>query len=163
MTQQLDGIHLFEMNGKQVQFPGNEDNAMPVPGESLSRGTASHAWFIPLARWRSLNQQDIDTIFEWMADYETEFFHSGSDIQLGWEAAIPWRPGDTTYAWKASDGTWKYTDWGRPYETLNATYIILSIFDALNPAAPLASYNIEAERVKRAIAYLENPKSTCLR
>ncbi len=161
MTQQLDGMHLFEMNGKQVQFPGNEDNVMPVPGESLSRATAPHAWFIPLARWHYLNQQDIDKIFDWMADYEAEFFHSGSDTRLGWEATIPWKPSDTTYAWKASDGTWRYTDWGRPYETLNAAYIILSIFDALNPDAPLASYNIEAERVRRVVAYLENSKSTC--
>jgi hypothetical protein len=161
MTQQLDGVHMFEMSGRQVQYPGNEDNIMPVPGESLSRATASHAWFIPLARWRYLSQQHIDKLFNWMADYEAEFFHSGSDTQLGWEATIPWRPNDTTYAWKASDGTWRYTDWGRPYETLNAAYIILSIFDALNPDAPLASYNTEADRITRAIAYLENSISAC--
>jgi hypothetical protein len=163
MTQQLDGIHLFEMGGKQVQFPGNENNAMPVPGKSLSRATGSHAWFIPLARWHYLDQQDIDIIFNWMADYEAEFFHSGSDTQLGWEATIPWKPNDTTYAWKASDGGWRYTDWGRPYEALNTAYIVLSIFDALNPDAPLSSYNPEAERVKQAVSNLENPKSTCLR
>ncbi len=155
MTQALYGTPLFEMNNKQVQFPGNEDNLMPVPGTSLSRATASHAWFIPLARWRYLTKQNIDTIFNWMNEFEADFFHSGSDTALGWEAAIPWTPDDKTYAWKASDGTWRYTDWGRPYEALNTAYTILSIFDALNQDTPLASYNIEAKRLKSIAEYFD--------
>lgn len=161
MTQELEGIPLVEFDAdKQVQFPGNEDNLMPIPGQeldrTLSRATGPHAWFIPLARWRYLEQQHIDKIFAWMLEYETKgFFHSGSDIELGWEAAIPWTPDDKTFAWQASDGTWKYTDWGRPYEALNTAYIVLSIFDALNPDAPLASYNVEAERTQDIIAYFD--------
>lgn len=156
MTQELYGTPLYEMNGKQVQFPGNENNRLPIPGESLSRAAGPHAWFIPLQRWRYLDQEDIDEVFDWVASYESDFFHSGSDTQLGWEAATPWAPTDRTYAWQASDITWKYTDWGRPYEALNAAYIVLSIFDALNPNAPLASYNVEAERLKRTAFFLDN-------
>jgi hypothetical protein len=78
-----------------------------------------------------------------------------SDADLGWEAAIPWEPKDRTYAWRASDGTWRYTDWGRPYEALNSAYTLLSIFDALNPDAPLASYNIEAEKIKYIARYFD--------
>ena len=156
MSQTLYGTPLFEMNGRQVRFPGNEDNLMPVPGVSLSRATGPHAWFIVLQRALYLDQGDIDELFTWMASYESEFFHSGSDVELGWEAAIPWRPDDRTYAWQASDGTWKYTDWGRPFEALNSAYIVLSIFDALNPDAPLASYNVEAQRLKHIAFYLDN-------
>jgi len=156
MTQTLYGTPLFEMNGRQVQFPGNEDNSMPVPGASLSRATGPHAWFIALQRAHYLDQGDIDEMFAWMTSYESEFFHFGSDVQLGWEAAIPWTPDDRTYAWEASDGTWKYTDWGRPFEALNSAYIILSIFDALNPDEPLASYNVEAQQLKQIAFYLDN-------
>lgn len=156
MTQELYGIPLYEMNGEQVRFPGNESKKMPIPRESLSRATGPHAWLVPLQRWRYLDQDDINRVFDWVARYESEFFHAGSDTQLGWEAAIPWTPNDTTYAWKASDGTWRYTDWGRPYEALNAAYIVLSIFDALNPDAPLASYNVEANRLQRIAFYLDN-------
>lgn len=156
MTQPLLGTPLFVMNGKQVQFPGNEDNVMPVPGRSLSRATGPHAWFIPLQRWRYLDQEDIDTIFDWIADYEAEFYHSGSDTLLGWEATVPWTPTDQTYGWESSGGIWNYTDWGRPYEALNAAYIILSIFDALNPDRPLASYNAKAGRLKHIAAYFDN-------
>jgi hypothetical protein len=156
MTQTLYGTPLFEMNGRQVQFPGNEDNSMPVPGASLSRATGPHAWFIALQRAHYLDQGDIDDVFAWMVSYESESFHSGSDVQLGWEAAIPWTPDDRTYAWQASDDTWKYTDWGRPFEALNSVYIILSIFDALNPDTPLASYGVEVERLKRIAFYLDN-------
>jgi len=156
MTQTLYGTPLFEMNGRQVQFPGNEDNSMPIPGASLSRATGSHAWFIALQRSHYLDQGDIDDVFTWMASYESELFHSGSEVQLGWEAAIPWTPDDRTHAWQASDGTWKYTDWGRPFEALNSAYIVLSIFDALNPDAPLASYGVEVKRLKRIAFYLDN-------
>jgi hypothetical protein len=158
MSQQLYGESLVEMNCVQVQFPGNEDDKIPLRNFSLSRATAPHAWFIPLARWRHLNQSDIKRIFGWIEDYEKEFFHSGSDInrELGWEASIPWTPTDTTYAWKASDGSWRYSDWGRPYEALNTAYTVLSIFDALNPDRPLSSYNIEAERLKFIASYFDN-------
>jgi hypothetical protein len=109
-------------------------------------------------RWRHLNRSDIDKLFVWASEYEKDFFHNGSDInnELGWEAAIPWTPNDTSYAWKSSDGSWRYTDMGRPYEALNAAYIVLSIFDALNPDRPLASYNIEAERLKYIASYFDN-------
>ena len=156
MTQTLYGTPLFEMNGRQVQFPGNEDNLMPVPGASLSRATGPHAWFIALQRAHYLDQGDIDDVFAWMATYESKFYHSGSDIEVGWETAVPWTPDDRTYAWQASDGTWKYTDWGRPFEALNSAYIMLSIFDALNPDAPLASYNVEVAQLKRIAFYLDN-------
>jgi hypothetical protein len=158
MSQELYGTPLFEMNGKQVQFPGNEDNKMPIPGNSLSRATGPHAWFVPLHRWRYLDQEDIDRIFKWAASYEGDFFHVGSDIQLGWEAAIPWTSNDTTYAWQASDGTWRYTDCGRPYEALNTAYIVLSTFDALNQNAPLASYNVESAQLQRIAFYLDTSR-----
>ena len=158
MSQELYGKKLVEINGVQVQFPGNEDNKKPKPNYNLSNVTAPHAWFIPLARWRHLKRGDIDRIFDWAADYETDFFHNGSDAnkELGWEAAIPWTPTDTTHAWKASDGSWRYTDMGRPYEALNSAYIVLSIFDALNPDRPLASYSIEAEQLKHIASYFDN-------
>ena len=155
MTQALNGKPVFEMNGVQVEYPGNEGNHMPVPGTSLSPVTGPHAWFIPLARWKNLEQVDIDTIFSWMASFESGFFHSSAD-KYGWEAAIPWQPTDTAYAWRATDGEYKYTDWGRPYEALNAAYIVQSIFDALNPDALLASYSVEAERVKHIAAYFDS-------
>ncbi|HID29224.1 MAG TPA: hypothetical protein EYP19_04385, partial [Desulfobacterales bacterium] len=63
MTQELYGTPLLEMNGRQVQFPGNEDNNMPIPGNSLSRATGPHAWFVPLQRWHYIDQEDIDRIF----------------------------------------------------------------------------------------------------
>jgi len=156
MTQSLYGTPLFEMNGRQVQFPGNEDNSRPVPGTSLSRATGAHAWFIPLQRASQLAQEDIDQLFAWMAGYEDEFFHCGSDVELGWEAAIPWTPDGRTYGWEASDGTWRYTDWGRPFEALNSAYTLLSIYDALNPNARLASCSVEAEQLKRIAFYLDN-------
>jgi hypothetical protein len=159
MSQDLYGVPILEMNGKQVQFPGNESGLSPLYGQSLSRATSPHAWFIPLARWRYLSQTIIDQLFVMMDAYEPEFFHdSGDDIQheLGWEATIPWTPADKTYAWKASDGGWKYTDAGRPYEALNAAYTLLSTFDALNPDRPLASYHVNADRVKHMAAYFDN-------
>ncbi len=155
MTQSLYGTPIFSMNGRQVQFPGNERNSMPVPGRTLSRATGPHAWFVPLARWRHLSEGETDEMLGWASSYEREFFHTGSDADLGWEAAIPWEPKDRTYAWRASDGTWRYTDWGRPYEALNSAYTLLSIFDALNPDAPLASYNIEAEKIKYIARYFD--------
>lgn len=158
MSQPLYGSSLVEMECAQVQFPGNEDNRMPVRNNSLSRATGPHAWFIPLSRWRCLDQDDISMIFLWAAEYEDNFFHNGSDInkELGWEAAIPWTPQDTTFAWMASDGSWRYTDWGRPYEALNTAYIVLNIFDALNPDFPLASYNVEDARVKYIARYFDS-------
>lgn len=156
MTQQLYGTPLFKMNGKQVQFPGNEDNKMPIPNESLSRATGSHAWFIPLQRARALDENVKDKIFNWMEEYEADFFHKGSNTKLGWEAAIPWQPNDKTYAWKSSDGARRYTDWGRPYEALNTAYIVMSIFDAVNPDNPLASYNIKAKELRRIAFYYDN-------
>lgn len=137
MSQQLFGIPLFERNGVQVQFPGNENNLMPDPNTQLARGTGPHAWFVPLSRWRHLNPDVINWIFSRAQEYESEFFHSGADMELGWEAAIPFTPEDTRYAWLGSDGALKYTDWGRPFEALNTAYTVLSIFDALNPNAPL--------------------------
>jgi hypothetical protein len=158
MSQTLNGTSLVERNGVLVQFPGNEENKKPLLSYNLSKATAPHAWFMPLARWRYLNHSDIDKIFLWAAEYEKNFFHSGSNInnEFGWEAAIPWAPNDTTYAWKASDGSWRYTDMGRPFEALNTAYIVLSIFDALNPDRPLASYNIEAERLKNIASCFDN-------
>lgn len=163
MSQELYGVPILCMpptetnkNPGEAQFPGNESNFHPVYAESLSRATGPHAWFIPLARWRYLEQTVLDQLFAMMAAYENEFFHAGSDSQLGWEATIPWTPDDTFYAWKASDGKWKYTDAGRPYEALNAAYIVLSIFDALNPDRPLASYHVFNHRLKRIAAYFDN-------
>ena len=156
MSQALRGTPLYVMNGQQVQFPGNEANRMPAYGTSLSRATGPHAWFIPLQRAESLTSDQVTTLLAMMAAYESAFFHSGSDTQLGWEAAIPWTPGDTAYAWWASDGSWKYADMGRPFEALNAAYIVLSIFDALNPDAPLATYNVESEQTARIAFYLDN-------
>jgi hypothetical protein len=156
MSQSLYGTPLFEMNGHQVQFPGNEDNSCPVPGVSLSRATGPHAWFVPLQRVGQLSQDQIDQLFGWMASYEADFFHTDSDSDLGWEAAIPWTHNDQTYGWEASDGSWKYTDWGRPFEALNGAYILLSIFDALNQDAPLASYSPYAEESKRIAYHLDN-------
>lgn len=158
MTQQLYGTPIFEMSGRQVQFPGNEDNEMPIPDKSLSRATGSHAWFIPLQRVYTLNKNVKNKIFDWMSEYEVNFFHSGSNTKLGWEAAIPWRPNDRTFGWKSSAGNWRYTDWGRPYEALNAAYTVLSIFDALNPETPLASYNIKAKELAKIAYFDDNDK-----
>lgn len=163
MSQTIYGIPLFVMNNKQVQFPGNEDNVMPVPEESLSKGTGTHAWFMPLARWRYLSMNNIDKIFAWIDEYESDFFHSGSDTELGWEATIPWTPSDKSLGWEASDGTWRYTDWGRPYEALNSAYILLSIFDALNPDKPLASYHTLQKRLNQITFYLDNRTETAPR
>ena len=148
MSQQsMRGVPVFERNGVLVQFPGNESNLWPDPSNDLAVATGPHAWFVPLQRWRYLDpdQLDFDDIFTWAGEYETNFFHMAGDpeTQLGWEAAVPFHPDDTRYAWLASDGSWKYTDWGRPYEALNAGYTVLSIFDALNPDKPLSAYNIE--------------------
>jgi len=156
MSQALWGTPLCEMNGKQVQFPGNEDGLPPSEENPLARATGPHAWFVPLQRVDLLTSEQLASLFTMMTSYESEFFHSGSDTELGWEAAIPWLPTDTTYAWWASDGQWKYTDAGRPYEALNAAYIVLSIFDALNPNAPLASHNVESEQSARIAYYLDN-------
>ena len=161
MTQQLCGIPLVGPDNCQYRFPGNEDEQMPMPGprcpRTLALATGPHAWFIPLARWRYLRQEDIDKLFNWMSEYEDEFFHSGGEDQLGWEATIPWTAASEEFGWRASDddGTWNYTDWGRPYEALNSAYILLSVFDALNPDAPLASYNVKAERTSDVVAYLD--------
>gem|GEM_PF-2615914 len=38
----------------------------------------------------------------------------------------------------------------------NTAYIVLSAFDALNPDEPLASYNVEAERLKYVARYLDS-------
>ena len=150
MTQSLNGIPLFETETQQIQFAGNEQNNKP--GQGVSPATAPHAWFIPLARWSYLEQSEIDLLFSWMAAYEAEFFHENG---LGWEAAVPWMPNDKTNAWQASDGKWKYTDWGRPHEALNSAYIVLSVFDALNPERPLASYNIESQKSAFFSAYYD--------
>ncbi len=156
MTQTLNGTPVFERNNKQVQFAGNEDGLSPSAEDDLSFVTGPHAWFVALQRASSLAPADVEQLFAWMLEYESEFFHSGSDVSLGWEAAIPWVPGDRTNAWRASDGTWKYTDWGRPFEALNAAYIVLSIFDALNPDAPLASFSVEADQIQRIAYFLDN-------
>ena len=140
MTQTLYGQRVLESSpGVQAQFPGNEDAFVPATNRPPCPATAPHAWMIPLSRWRYLDADAIDTVFTWMASYEADFFHNGSGDGLGWEATIPWDPTDTNYAWYASDGEWKYCDYGRPFEALNAAYIVLSIFDALNQKAPLAS------------------------
>lgn len=158
LSQELYGEPLAGRNGSLVQFPGNEDNRMPARDKNLSKATAPHAWFVPLARWRHLNRSDIDKIFSWTAGYESSFFQNGADAdrELGWEAAIPWTRKDKTYAWEASDGSWRYTDWGRPFEALNTAYILLCTFDALNPDRPLASYNTEAERLKHVARYFDD-------
>lgn len=147
-------------DGEQYRFPGNEDNVPQEFGVSLAKATGPHAWFIPLARWQDLDQEVIKRLFEeMMYAYEPGFFHAvldDNDTLLGWEAAIPWNPGDTTFTWQASDGTTKYTDMGRPYEALNAAYIVLSIFDALNQDRPLASYHVFNDRLKHIAAYFDN-------
>lgn len=157
MTGMLNGYALFSNHdGTQCQFPGNEENQMPVYGLTtyggLARATGPHAWFVPLARWRLLSSSQVDWLFSRSAEYEDGFFHSGSFILLGWEAAIPWRPDDTKYAW-VGNGRTNYSDYGRPYEALNSAYTVLSIFDALNPNKPLASYSVEAERMKHLAKY----------
>ena len=148
MSQKLCDIPLSERNGVPVQFPGNEDHRWPDPSTNLAIATGPHAWFVPLQRWRYLTSSNIDAIFTWAGQYETNFFHlaGNPETQLGWEAAVPFQPEDTTHAWLASDGFWRYTDMGRPYEALNAGYSVLSIFDALNPDKPLSAYNIETNR-----------------
>ncbi|MFH0908834.1 MAG: LamG-like jellyroll fold domain-containing protein [bacterium] len=151
MTQTLLGQPVFMRNWANVRFPGNEGNVMPVLNYTTAKATGPHAWFVPLSRWRYLAQPDIDSLFSWMADYEA----AGFLRDFGWDAAIPLSPTDTVNSWVASDGTRKYTDWGRPYEALNAAYTILHIFDALNPDAPLASYNVEAVRMGHIAAYFD--------
>jgi hypothetical protein len=155
MTQILGGEPVFEAGGVQVQFPGNEDRRVPVPGVSLSPLTGSHAWLVALQRAQELDADNIVQLFAWMESYEGEFFHSGSDAELGWEAAIPWTANDHAIGWLASDSTWRYTDWGRPFEALNSAYILLSIFDALNPSTPLASFNVSAPALERVAFYLD--------
>jgi hypothetical protein len=155
MTQILDGEPVFEAGGVQVQFPGNEDRRVPVPDVSLSPLTGSHAWLVALQRVQELAADDIAQLFAWMGSYEGEFFHSGSDVELGWEAAIPWNANDHAVGWRASDSTWRYTDWGRPFEALNSAYILLGIFDALNPSTPLASFNVNAQELERVAFYLD--------
>jgi len=156
MSQKLNGVDISaKMNGELVQFPGNESKSRPFYGDTLSRATGPHAWFIPLARWRYLDQGTIEQLFYMMDRYEGKFFHVGDDTHLGWEAAIPWKPDDTTFSWQASDGIRKYTDMGRPYEALNAAYIVLSAFDALNPDRPLASYHVFNNRLKHIAAYFD--------
>jgi hypothetical protein len=157
MTQTFDAVPLFEYAlGVQAQFPGNEENKMPIPASTLARATGPHAWFVPLARWRLLSESQIDWIMRHAAEYEQGFFHNGSDILLGWEAAIPWKPNETSpeKAWYGG-GRYNYTDWGRPYEALNSAYIVLSLFDALNPDTPLASFSVEAERMNAIASYFD--------
>ncbi len=155
MTQTLAGEPVFEVGDVQVRFPGNEDVAVPEPGSSLSPLTGSHAWFVALQRAQDLAPGDIAQLFAWMEAYEAGFFHSGSSAGLGWEAAIPWTAGDSTVGWRASDSTWRYTDWGRPFEALNSAYILLSIFDALNPNTSLASFSVNARELERIAFYLD--------
>lgn len=170
MSQVLKGYPLFEywpgpaeFEGgklKQIQYAGNEENRMPVPARitgdgAMARNTAPHAWFVGLSRWRELEESQLDTLFNWMANYEKGFFHSGSDTQLGWEAVIPWTPTDTQHAWSGG-GRMNYTDWGRPYEALNAAYTVLHTFDALNPDKPLASYSVAAQRLGHLAAYFDS-------
>ena len=62
MSQSLRGVPVFERNGVQVQFPGNENNLWPDPSNDLAIATGPHAWFVPLQRWRYLAQMDIETI-----------------------------------------------------------------------------------------------------
>jgi hypothetical protein len=158
MTQTLNGTPIYMRNNKQVQFPGNEDGVVPVYGYNLSTASSSHAWFVPLSRWKYLPKGIIDRIFRWMTEYETEFFHFGSDVDLGWEVVIPWMPSDKNFAWRSSDNRWNFSDWGRPYEALNSAYIIISIFDALNQDKPISSYHIFQDQLKEIASYIDDRK-----
>jgi hypothetical protein len=166
MTQTFLGYPVFykiSPGSEQAQFAGNESNTMPVYGASLSRATGPHAWFIALARSNRLDTTTVNKMLGYMSLYQGNFFHNGSDPDndLGWEATIPWSPTDDTYSWLATypDGQRKYSDWGRTYEALNAAYIVLSTFDALNQDKPLASYSVQAELLKRIADNLDNGSS----
>ncbi len=156
-SQELWGQPLVELSGVLCRFPGNDTNRMPVYGTSLARATAPHGWFMPLQRSRELAAYDVDNVFAWTRLYETNFLKKGADVQneLGWEATVPWKPADTTYTWRASSGVVQYTDWGRPFEALNAAYLVLGIFDALNPTNPLASYHPERIRLGHLAAFFD--------
>jgi len=154
MSQTLDNWPLVEMpQGQQAQFPGNEQNHMPVPDQTQARATAPHAWFIAMDRALQLDSGDVEQIIAWTSEYESRFFDANG---LGWEAAIPWDHNDTTYTWEASDGTLYYSDGGRAHEALNSAYLVLSIFDALNPNTPLTSYNPESAYLGAIARYFDS-------
>lgn len=161
MSQTFAGEPMVNEAGSsnQARFPGNEGDVMPSPGSTLARATSPHVWFIPISRWRYLDTNDVGTLFTWMSAYEPAFFHPGSSSSFGWEAAIPWTPADTSFTWVDDNGRTNYTDHGRPYEALTSAYILLSIFDALNPDAPLASFSVEREKVSCLAALFDGHPS----
>jgi len=160
MTQAFNNIPVFEyVEGsvkKQVLYPGNEENSHLSKDKFVATGP--HAFFMPLSRYNYLTNTQKETVLYWIRSYAPSFFHNNSDIHrnCGWEAAIPFSPEDRGHTWQATDGEYKYTDMGRPYEALNAAYIILSIFDMLNPNTPLASYNVEKEKLKHIANFFDN-------
>ena len=157
MSQTLDGWPLVDMpQGQQAQFPGNEQDDMPILGQTLRRATAPHAWFIALEEALQLDPGDAEQIVAWAGQYESQFFDAGG---LGWEATVPWQPGDTTYGWTAANGTVYYSDAGQAYEALNSAYTVLSIFDALNPGHTLASYNPEAAYLGVIARYFDSDRA----
>ena len=54
-SQELWGIPMPGPSDALYMFPGNERNVWPIKGESLPPATASHAFFMPLQRWKYLS------------------------------------------------------------------------------------------------------------
>jgi hypothetical protein len=169
MTQELNHYPLFtawsgaaEFDGAlyHLRYPGNESDLMPTTAftgaNARARSTAPHGLFVPLSRASLLTGTEADWLFARLATYESSFFHSGAG-ELGWEAVIPWTSGDTSPQSSWVGGSRRnFCDWGRPYEALNSAYIVLSIFDALNPSQPLASYNVAADKARAIASFFDS-------
>jgi autotransporter-associated beta strand protein len=154
MSQTLDNWPLVDMpQGQEAQFPGNEQNHVPIPGQTLARATASHAWFVAIDQAQQLDPGDAELIIAWATRYEGRFFDAEG---LGWQVTIPWEHDDNTYTWNMPDGTPYYCDGGRAYEALNSAYLVISIFDALNANAPLTSYNPESAYLGAIARYFDS-------
>jgi len=155
MTQTFEGIPLFALpDGRQVRFPGNEGNVMPVPQSTLAGATAAHSLFIPLQRWRYLKPQTSAMLLTWMPMYR-DFFHAASSSDLGWEVVLPWHPADASRSWVDSNNVRAYSDWGRAFEALNSAYLVISIHDGLHPDRPLASYSPNKELITDIARYFD--------
>lgn len=138
MTGSFNGKPLSQnINGLTEHLPGGEDtSALNSPP---ARASGPHAFYVPFQRWNAFNDyRHLDQILDAASSYAGEFY----DPQFGFQSAIPFTLGDHTYATALRDGSgYLYTDLGDSFETLNNAYIILSLYDALNPDAPLTSKN----------------------